>query len=173
MPGNPFLNSIIPLQKSHELAGFDCGAAPLNEYLRKHAWENHQGRSARTYVAAKEQRVLGYYTIAASSVRKDEVSARVGKGLGNYPVPVFLLARLAVDQAEQGKGMGAGLLKDAIKRSARAAEIVGCRALAVQAKNVSAKTFYERFGFESSPRNELNLFLLMKDIIASVASELS
>jgi GNAT superfamily N-acetyltransferase len=93
----------------------------------------------------------------------------VAKGLGGYPVPVILLARLAVDRTEQGKGLGAALLKDAILRAASAADIVGCRALLVHAKDKQAQAFYQRFGFEPSPVNELHLFLLMKDILASQA----
>jgi GNAT superfamily N-acetyltransferase len=84
--------------------------------------------------------------------------------LGNYPVPVILVARLAVDQSEQGKGIGASLLKDALLRAAKAADIVGCRAVLVHAKDTSAQAFYRRFGFEMSPVDELHLYLLMKDI---------
>ena len=149
MTSDPPLINPVPLRKSHALATFDCGVIALNDYLRKHAWENHQGRSARTYVIARNDRVVGYYTIAAGSVSKDVTPARVSKGLGKYLVPIILLARLAIDLTEQGKGLGASLLKDAILRSARAADIVGCRALVVHAKDTSARAFYEKFGFES------------------------
>jgi len=110
-----------------------------------------------------------YYTLAAGSVRRDDTPPRVVKGLGNYPVPIILLARRAVDRGEQGKGLGAALLKDAILRAAQAADIVGCRALLVHAKDQAAQAFYRRFGFESSPVNELHLYLLMKDILANQA----
>jgi GNAT superfamily N-acetyltransferase len=163
------LASPVPLDKIHDLAGFDCGAPPLNDYLQKYAWPNHQGHAARTYVAARGSRVAGYYTLAAGSVRPEDSTPRVAKGLGNYPVPIILLARLAVDRTEQGKGLGAALLKDAILRAARAADIVGCRALLVHAKDQQAQAFYRRFGFEPSPVNELHLYLLMKDILASQA----
>jgi GNAT superfamily N-acetyltransferase len=167
--GLPHTN-LSQLQKTHDLTAFDCGVIPLNDYLRKHAWENHQGRSARTYVAVREDRVIGYYTIAAGSASREEAPSRVAKGLGQYPVPIILLARLAVDRSEQGKGLGVALLKDAILRSARAADIAGCRALAVHAKENTAKAFYQKFGFEPSPINELHLYLLMKDILASLPS---
>jgi GNAT superfamily N-acetyltransferase len=120
-------------------------------------------------VAARGRHVAGYYTLAAGSVRPEESTPRVAKGLGNYPVPIILLARLAVDRTEQGKGLGAALLRDAILRAARAADIVGCRALLVHAKDKQAQAFYQRFGFEPSPVNELHLYLLMKDILASQA----
>ncbi len=159
--------SPVPLEQTHDLTAFDCGSSPLNDYLQKHAWANHRGQAARTYVAARGNRVVGYYTLAAGSVRREDTPPRVAKGLGNYPVPIILLARLAVDRNEQGKGLGAALLKDAILRAAQAADIVGCRALLVHAKDQAAQTFYRRFGFESSPINELHLYLLMKDILAN------
>jgi GNAT superfamily N-acetyltransferase len=106
---------------------------------------------------------------AGRRLRPEDSTPRVAKGLGNYPVPIILLARLAVDRTEQGKGLGAALLRDAIFRAARAADIVGCRAILVHAKDKQAQAFYRRFGFEPSPVNELHLYLLMKDIIASQA----
>ena len=90
------LPSPVPLDKSHDLSAFDCGAAALNDYLHNYAWQNHQNRSARTYVTIKENRVVGYYTLAAGSVGRGDTPPRVAKGLANYPVPVILIARLAV-----------------------------------------------------------------------------
>jgi GNAT superfamily N-acetyltransferase len=163
MAETPLL-SPVPLTQSHDLSAFDCGDVALNEYLRKYAFPNHQNRSARTYVTARESRVVGYYTLAAGSVSRADAPPRVGKGLGNYPVPVILLARLAVDLSEQGKGLGRALLKDALLRSVQAADIVGCRAVLVHAKDETAQEFYRKFGFESSPIDELHLCLLVKDI---------
>ncbi|MBI1831740.1 MAG: GNAT family N-acetyltransferase [Planctomycetes bacterium] len=164
------LQGPIPLEKSHDVSGFDCGAPSLNDFLHKYAWQNQQNRSARTYVVLRGNRVVAYYLLAAGSVRRDEATARVAKGLANHPVPIFLLARLAVDQGEKRKGVGAALLKDALLRSLQAADIVGCRAVLVHAKDQAAQAFYRKFGFESSPVDEFHLFLLMKDIKASVAS---
>ena len=96
----------------------------------------------------------------------------MAKGLGQCPVPIILLARLAVDRSEQGKGLGGALLKDAILCAAQAADLVGCRAVLVHAKDQSAQAFYRRFGFEPSPVDEFHLYLLMKDILASVGSPL-
>jgi GNAT superfamily N-acetyltransferase len=164
------LTSPVPLDTSHDLAAFDCGAATLNDYLRKYAWQNHQNRSARTYVASREKRVVGYYTLAAGSVRREDTPPRVAKGLGAYPVPIILIARLAVDRTEQGKGLGAALLKDAILRTVQAADIVGCRAVLVHAKDEKARDFYRKYGFEPSPLDELHLYLLMKDIKSNLGS---
>jgi GNAT superfamily N-acetyltransferase len=160
----------VPIEPGHDFSAFDCAAPALNDYLRKYALQNQQGNAARTYVACRGRRVVGYYTLAAGSVRPDEPPARVVKGLAKHPVPIILLARLAVDRAEQGKGLGAGLLKDALLRASQAADVIGCRAVLVHAKDDAAKAFYQRFGFEPSPVDEqLRLYLLMKDIRASVA----
>ena len=121
-------------------------------------------------MTTRDNRVVGYYTLAAGSVRRDDAPPRVIKGQANHPLPVILLARLAVDRTEQGKGLGAALLKDALLRSAQAADIVGCRAVLVQAKDQQAQAFYRKYGFEPSPVDELHLYLLMKDIKANQGS---
>jgi GNAT superfamily N-acetyltransferase len=109
---------------------------------------------------------VGYYSLAAASVLRDEATERVAKGLAKHPIPVILLARLAVDQAEKGKGLGTAILKDALLRSLQGAEVIGCRAVLVHAKDQAAQAFYRRFGFESSPIDKFHLFLLIKDIKA-------
>jgi GNAT superfamily N-acetyltransferase len=164
------LQSPVPLEKSHDVSAFDCGAPPLNEFLRKYAWPNQQNRSTRTFVALRGNRVVGYYSLAAGSVEHDEATPRVAKGLAKHPIPVILLARLAVDQTEKGHGLGAALLKDALLRSLQTADLVGCRAVLVHAKDQAAQAFYHKYGFESSPIDEFHLFLLMKDIKATIAS---
>ena len=158
------LSSPVPITKEHDTVSFDCGVEPLNEYLRKYALLNNQNRSSRTYVATRADRVVGYYTLANGSVSRDEVPSRVAQGLGQYPVPVTLLARLAVDLSEKGKGLGRGLLKDAVLRAYQASDLVGSRAIVTHAKDETAKAFYQRFQFAPSPLNEFHLYLLMKDI---------
>jgi GNAT superfamily N-acetyltransferase len=164
------LKQPVALDASHDCSAFDCGAPALNDYLRKYAIQNQQGHSARTYVATRGERVVGYYTLAAGSARREETTARVAKGLSRHPVPVVLLARLAVDRTEQGKGLGAGLLKDALLRAAQAADVIGCRAVLVHAKDDAAKKFHQKFGFEPSPVDELHLYLPMKDVKASLGA---
>ena len=166
----PPINAPVLLDASHDLGAFNCGEPALDEYLKKFAWRNQRGESARTYVTTRGKIVVGYYTLAAASARRDETPERIAKGLAAHPVPVILLARLAVDVAEKGMGLGAGLLKDALLRSLRAAEIVGCRAVMVHAKDEAAKTFYRKFGFAPSPTDPFRLFLLMKDIKASIGN---
>jgi predicted N-acetyltransferase YhbS len=153
-------DSPVPLAATHDVAAFD--------FLKKHALQNLRNQSARTYVATRGRVVVGYYTLAAGSVRREDSPARVAKGLAAHPVPVILLARLAVDLRERGQGLGAGLLKDALLRAVQAADIIGCRAVLVQAKDDAARAFYERFGFAPAPGDPLRLFLLMKDVRASL-----
>ncbi len=98
------------------------------------------------------------------AVSKAETPHRVGKGLANHPVPVIIIARLAVDKTEQGHGIGKALVRDALLRIVDAAEIIGGRAVVVHAKDAEAKRFYEEFGFEPSPIDLLYLFLLIKDV---------
>ena len=161
------LDSPMALGAHHDLAAFDCGVSALNNYLKKFALQNQRNQSARTYAATRGDSVVGYYTLAAGSARREETPARVAKGLAAHPVPVILLARLAVDAREKGKGLGAGLLKDALLRAVQAADIVGCRAVMVHAKDEAAQAFYQRFGVEQSPADPFRLFLLMKDVKAS------
>ena len=160
------LSSPAPLDRTHDTASFDCGVDPLNDYLRKYALVNQQNRSARTYVALRENRIAGYYSLASGSVSRDEVPARVAQRMGKYPVPITLLARLAVDLSEKGKGLGRGLLKDAVLRAIQASDLVGSRAIVTHAKDEEAKAFYLKFAFVPSPLNDLHLYLLMKDIKA-------
>ena len=158
----------IPLEEEHQVQDFDCGIVALNEYLKRYAIINHRNRSARTYAAICNDRAAGYYTLAAGSVGRDSTTPRVKMGLANYPVPVILLARLAVDRAFHGMGLGKGLLKDALLRALNASDLVGARAILVHAKDDSARKFYLQYGFEPSPANDLHLFLMMKDIRASL-----
>ena len=164
-PHSAPLSQVEPLARSHDLRDFDCGAhTSLSERLKRFAWVNQQNETSRTYVVHRAGHVVAYYSIAAGSVRRDDVPARVAKGLAHHPVPVILLARLAVDEAEQGAGLGKAMLKDALIRIAAAADIVGARAVLVHAIDAEAAAFYRHFGFEPSPTNDLHLMLLMKDL---------
>lgn len=158
-----------PLDKLQDRISFDCGVEPLNDYLRKYALQNQKKDAARTYVATvEENRIVGYYTLVFGAVSIEETTPEISAGLGKYPIPIILLARLAIDKSEKGKGTGKFLLRDALLRAVRASEIAGLRAFLVHAKDESAKAFYERFGFQPAPHNEFHLFLKMSDIRASL-----
>ena len=132
--------------------------------------QSQQGNSARTFVAHRSNRVVGYYSLAASSVRKEVASPRTAKGQPGYPIPVFLLARLAIDKTEQGTGLGAALLKDALLRSFQNSKEIAARAVLVHAIDDDAAGFYAHFGFEPSQVTDLHLMLLMTDIAANFAA---
>ncbi len=155
---------IEPLRSDHELEDFDCGSDDLNRFLKRHALINQKAETARTYVACRGCRVVGYYSLAVGSVIHAEASKRVTKGLARHPVPVMLLARLAIDYPEHGQGIGAGLLKNALLRTVQAADLAGIGALLVHAKDEAAAAFYRHFNFDPSPTDPLHLFLLMKDV---------
>lgn len=158
----------VLLTKDHELANFDCGKVSLNDFLIKFALQNQASGGARTYVLTRGKQVIGYYSLAPASVLPDEAPVRILKGQGRYPVPVILMARFALDQREQGKGLGKMLFRDALLRALAGSEAIGGRAFLVHAKDDEARSFYVRFGMEASPTNPLHLFLLFKDIRKSL-----
>jgi GNAT superfamily N-acetyltransferase len=168
MPIGENLTSPVLLTKDHDRNSFDCGVSSLNDYLKKYALQNQKKHVARTYVATRGERIVGYYSLAFGSVSLEEAPQSVKSGLPRHPIPVILLARLAVDSTELGSDLGAALLKDALLRTIQAAEIAGLRAMLVHAKDDSAKRFYEKFGFEPSPIDDYHLFLRLPDILASL-----
>lgn len=156
------------LARDDKVEDFDCGEAALNDYLHRFAWQNQQAHAATSYVVTRESRVVGYYSLAVGSVTPEEATARTRQGMARHPVPVMILARLAVDRSCQGQGLGRALLKDALLRTRQAADIAGIRCLVVHAKGDSARGWYEQFDFEPSPTDPYHLFLLMKDIDAAL-----
>lgn len=161
---------IEKLQRNHAIDVFDCGREALNRFLIRHALQNQQAGASQTYVALSDQEVAGYITLVVGSVEYNGAPERLTKGLARHPVPIMLLARLAVAVSWQGKGLGAGLLKDAMMRTLHAADIAGIRAFAVHAKDDEARAFYEHFNFVPSPADPLHLFRLLKDIRADLKS---
>jgi GNAT superfamily N-acetyltransferase len=164
-PPDAPLSKVEAISESHDVSRFYWGAhQSLNDWLKRFALANQKNESARTYVVHRNRAVVGYYSISAGSVSIEESPARIAKGLARHPIPVILLARLAVDKGEQGTGLGKALLKDALSRISQAADIVGARAVLVHAVDEQARKFYEHFDFEPSPVHELQLMLLMKDL---------
>ena len=165
LPGErPPLAPIEKISITHDVELFDCGKEELNRFLKRFALTSQQANSAQTYVATRARAVVGYYTLTVGSVDHQDATARVSKGLAKHPIPVMVLARLAVDHSEQGNGIGKGLLKDALRRTAQAADIAGIRALFVTAKDDEAQRFYEYFNFDANPADPHQLFLVMKDL---------
>lgn len=155
---------IEKLHRSHAIDAFDCGSEPLNRFLIRYALQNQQAEASQTYLALADGQVAGYYTLVVGEVEYGSAPPRLTKGLARHPVPIMLLARLAIAAEWQGKGLGAGLLKGAMLRTLKAAEIAGIRAFAVHAKDDSARAFYEHFDFIPSPADPYHLFRLLKEI---------
>lgn len=153
-----------PLAEQHRPEGFDCGKPGLNEWLLRHAVQAQRGGSAKTFVVADEDhRVAGYFSLTVGQIDTLEAPERVRKGMGQYPVPVVILARLAVSREHQGRGIGIGMLQDAIRRTLLIAEQAGVRAMLTHPIDEDAARFYTRFGFIASPLREQQLLLLLKD----------
>lgn len=162
------LRSPEPLGAAHRLDGFDCGKPALNDWLQRHARQAQGSRSARTFVVVDaegegDDRVVGYFSLTVGQVDSLEAPERVRKGMGQYPVPVVILARLAVSVQDHGRGIGFGLLQDAIRRTVRMAEQAGIRAMLTHPIDEDAARFYARFGFLASPLREGQWRLLLKD----------
>jgi len=157
-----------PLLVDHCLDGFDCGNPLLNEWLARYALVSQQANAARTFVVCDHSRVIGFYSLAVGSVQYEEAPPRVQKGLARHPIPIMILARLAVDKTYHGCKFGAGLLKDALLRAVNVSEQAGVRAVFVNAKDQRARSFYEKHGFESSLVDPLWLMFLIKDIKKSI-----
>ena len=152
-----------PLLTKHHLDDFECGKASLNDWLIHHARQAQSSGSARTFVAAEADRVTGFFSLTVGQVDTLAAPERLRKGMGQYPVPVVILARLGVSVQSQGRGIGIGLLKDAIRRALMISDQAGIRALMTHPMDKEAARFYSRFGFEPSPLREDQLLLLLKD----------
>jgi len=159
------IKKLSPIDTTDE---FDCGEWALNRFLQRHALSSQRANSAQTYVVCDGVSVIGFYTLAVGAVEHAGAPARIKKGLARHPVPVLMLARLAIDHRKQGQGLGKALLKDALLRSAQAADIAGIRAVLIHAKDDAAKAWYGHFDFEPSPTDPYHMFLLMKDLRAMI-----
>ncbi len=159
------LSEPVPLTAEHDLSGFDCGEPALNEWLRGRALRN-ESRFSRTYVVCDASRVVAYYRIAAGSVER---AAAPGKVRRNAPdtIPVSVLGRLAVDRKHAGRGLGANLLSEALRRIAIASQSVGIGAVLVHAKDDAAKGFYMACAeFVEYPEDSRTLFLPIETVVA-------
>ncbi|NJA06954.1 GNAT family N-acetyltransferase [Methylococcaceae bacterium WWC4] len=153
---------IEALNPGHQRKAFDCGEASLNSYLQRYARQNVKHRINKVFVATdinSPQTILGYYTLSAGSVRADDLPPEHNRRLPNYPVPVALLGRLAVDKNHQGQRLGMILLADAVQRVEQASTVMAVYAIVVDALNPSAADFYKQFGFIIFPNQPLKLFL--------------
>lgn len=158
-------SSIRKLESQDDVDEFSCGQPDLDDWLKRFAFVNQRAGMATVFVTLSDDKVVGYYALASGGVERADAPDRITRGVPAYPIPVVLLARLAVDSSAQKKGLGRALLRDALIRVQAAADQVGIRALLIHAKDESARDFYMRQAeFEPSPTDPLHLLLLMKDL---------
>jgi len=165
------------LEQPDETSAFDCGDAPLNNYLQLHAWTNQAKSSIGvTYVAVDEtapRTVLGYFTLAAASVPNEAFPKKYARGLPHYDLPLILLARLAVDRRFAGRGTGHAVISEAFRISLRVADEVGCRCIVTDAYPHRV-SWYTQFGFVPlagpAPPNPQRMFLDIRTIRAALKS---
>ncbi len=156
------------LDAHHDRTVFDSGNPELDGWLRRHALAAQQMDSARTFVLTRDDRILGYFSLTMGSVLRADAPSRLVRGLPAYPVGIVLLARLAVARQEQGKGLGALLLAEALRKALAAGEAASARLVVVEAVDEPAARFYEHHGFVRAPGHPLRLYRRMKDLRASV-----
>ena len=156
------LSAPEPLAEDHRLDGFSCGQETLDAWLKARARRNEREGASRTYVVCEAKAVVGYYALAVGAVVAAEAPGKVRRNMPD-PIPVMVLARLAIDQAWQGQGLGTALLRDAILRTLQAADIGGIRALLVHALDDAAAHFYQHHGFRPSPVDPATLMITLKD----------
>lgn len=158
-----------PLLKGHDRSAFDCGKPELNNYLKRFARQTQERDGAKTYVVLEDNRVIAYYTLVVGDVEWQECPEEIRKGLGKYPVPVLVIARLAVDFRFHGKGLGIGMLKEAFLRALQVSSIAGVAAVIVDAQDEEAKAYYERkdLGFKPMPDDPMRLYLPLRMIKAN------
>lgn len=160
---------IRKLTASDNVSEFESQSPALDQFLKKHAFTNMKANSAQTYVCCCANKVAGFYSLAVGSVAPENVPERIMKGQSRHDVPAIILARQAVDIQHRNTGLGTALLKNALLRTAQAADIAGIRCLLVHAKDDEARKWYSKFDFEISPTDPYQLMLLMKDLKAIVA----
>ena len=162
----PGITAPSPLDASHDVERFDCDKPPLNDWLKSRAAKN-EGRASRTFVVCENRNVIGYYCLASGAVKHEGAPGKLRKNMPE-PIPAFVIGRLAVDKQYQGRGIGAGLLKDALKRALSASKEIGARCVLVHAIDDDAIPFYLTYGFKPFPTDSRTMYLPMQDIVAAL-----
>ena len=158
------------LREHHDLIGFSSGDDVLDDWLRRRAKANQVSGASRTYVVCQDNLVIGYYALASGTIAVANAPGRFRRNMPD-PIPVAILARLAVDRRWQGKGIGRALFRDAALRVAHAASVIGIRGIVVHAISENAKNFYLALGFDPSPREPMTLMVTLADIRAAFSSQ--
>lgn len=159
------------LSAEHDFSEFDSGEPALDDWLRRRALNNEASGASRTYVVCAGRKVVGYYALSAGAIGHTHAPGRIKRNMPD-PIPVVVLGRLAVDKAAHGKGVGTGLLRDAVLRTLQAAEIAGVRAILVHAISEAAKRFYEKYGFIASPVDSMTVMITTSEAAKIIGGKL-
>lgn len=157
-----------PLSDEHDFSDFDCGVPALNDWLRRRARANEVSGASRTYVLCESKRVVGYFALASGSANLSIAPGRFRRNMPD-PIPVAILARLAIDQRHQRQGLGNALFQDAVLRVSHAAHAIGIRGILVHAISAEARAFYEALGFEPSSVDPMTLMIALGDVRKALA----
>lgn len=160
------LSAPVPLTDLHDPSAFQSGVDTLDVWLKRRAMKNQVSGASRTYVLCRDQQILAYYALSSGSVAASEASGRFRRNMPD-PIPVVILARLAVDLSLQGRGIGRALIRDAVRRVIQAADSIGIRGMLIHAMSAEAKVFYERIGFDTSPHQPMTLMATLPDLKAA------
>lgn len=163
------LTAPVPLAEHHDLSQFACGVGELDAWLNRRARANQASGATRCFVVCEVERVIAYYALASGAIRTAEANGRLRRNMPD-PIPMAVLARLAIDVAWQGRGLGRALARDAIQRVLAAAEIIGVRGVLVHAISEDAKAFYLALGFTPSPVDAMTLMASLRDLQLAASS---
>ena len=161
------LGAPSPIEGSHDLSAFSCGDSGLDDWLKRRAFANQKSGASRTFVVCDERRVVAYYALAAGALACAEATGKFRRNMPD-PIPVAILARLAIDRNYQKQGLGRALFRDASLRILGAADAIGIRGLLVHAISEQATSFYRAIGVEASPANPQTLMVTLTDLQAAL-----
>jgi len=167
---NPRLSPPQPLASDHRTEDFNSGEPSLDDWLKRRALRNQASGASRTYVVCERQAVIAFYALASGAIAQAPVPGRFRRNMPD-PIPVVVLARLAVDRNYHGRGLGRALFRDAARRVAHAADSIGIRGIIVHAISEEARKFYTALGFDPCPGQEMTLVTTLKDVLAALNRE--
>lgn len=163
------ISAPILLTSNHLLSNFNSGVDSLDNWLKKRALKNQLSGASRTFVACDDDKVMAFYSLASGAINMELSTSKMRRNMPD-PIPVIILARLAIDESLQGKGIGRALIRDAFLRILQAADIIGVRGVIVHALLNEARLFYEKVGFDPSPIDSMTLMLTLSDLKAALTS---
>ena len=161
------LSAPEPLGAQHQIGDFSSGVASLDDWLKRRALANQASGAARTFVVCEANKIVGYYALASGAVNVAAAPGRFRRNMPD-PIPVVVLARLAVDRAHRGRGLGRALVRDAARRVVHAADAIGIRGILVHAISAEAKAFYLSLGFDPSPIKSMTLMVTLADVRSTI-----